>query len=64
MSNKQLIPNEDIVQSLINLRDELSAEAFDQDGYAKNTALATAVWKINSCLYRGYKLPVKESENV
>jgi len=60
---KQLIPNEDIVQSLINLRDELSVEAFDQEGRAKNPALAVAVFKINSCLFRGYKLPAKEIAN-
>jgi hypothetical protein len=56
MSSKQLIPNEDIVQSLINLRDELWSN--------QDLALIEAFWKINSCLYRGYKLETKEIENV
>jgi hypothetical protein len=43
---KELQPNEQIVRSLINLRDEL----FDR----KDSALAEAFFKINSCLYREY----------
>jgi hypothetical protein len=56
MSSKQLISNEDIVQSLINLRDELWSN--------QDPSLIEAFWKINSCLYRGYKLEAKEIENV
>ncbi len=51
MSTKTLISNEDIVQSLINLRDELWER--------KNPDLNEAFYKINSCLYRGYKLTPK-----
>lgn len=47
-SEKSLLPAEDIVQSLINLRDELYLRA--------DPTMAEAFWKINSCLYRGYKL--------
>lgn len=56
MSDKKLITNEDIVQSLINLRDELWAK--------QDPRLKEALWKINSCLYRGYKLEAEEIENV
>lgn len=47
-TEKTLLPPEVIVQSLINLRDELWER--------KNPSLDEAFWKINSCLYRGYKL--------
>ncbi len=47
-SSKELLSNEKIVQSLINLRDELYVRA--------DPSMAEAFWKINSCLYRGYKL--------
>lgn len=50
MEVKELINQKDIVQSLINLRDELFAQDSD------NPEVKEAFWKINSCLYRGYKL--------
>ena len=46
--------NEFIVEDLTRLRGELAVRAFDGDGIVKNCQLAEVVWKINSCLYRGY----------
>lgn len=51
--SKTLLPAEDIVQSLINLRDELYVKA------KTDPNMAEAFWKINSCLYRGYELDKK-----
>ena len=45
---KTLRPADEIVQSLINLRDELYA--------GQDHRLSEALFKINSCLYRGYKV--------
>lgn len=46
--------NEHIREDLIRLRDELSPRAFDDSGTVKNSTLAEVVWKINSCLFKGY----------
>lgn len=48
---KTLIPTDDIVQSLLNLRDELWEK--------KDPTSLELFYKINSCLYRGYKLNEK-----
>lgn len=53
-TEKSLLPAEDIVQSLINLRDELYSRA--------DPSMVEAFWKINSCLYRGYKLSKETTE--
>jgi hypothetical protein len=45
--------NPHIVEDLTRLRDELAARAFDGDRVVDVTT-AVMVWKINSCLYRGY----------
>ena len=46
--------NEHIAEDLTRLRDELIAQAFDSTGRAKDPTLAMVVFKINSCLYKGY----------
>lgn len=45
--------NPHIVEDLTRLRDEIAERAFVGDRVADGTA-AMMVWKINSCLYRGY----------
>jgi hypothetical protein len=45
-----------VVKSMLNLRDELTNRAFFKDGSVRDTGLAEVVWKLNACLYRGYKL--------
>jgi hypothetical protein len=46
--------NEHISEDLIRLRDELVPRAFDHSGIVKNSTLAEVVFKINSCLFKGY----------
>jgi len=43
-----------INEDLTRLRDELAKQAFDTNGKAKDSALAVVVFKINSCLFKGY----------
>ena len=45
---------EQIKQDLTRLRDELALRAFTETGTVKNSTLAEVVFKINSCLGRGY----------
>jgi len=52
MSTKPI--NTNIVEDLIRLRDELGARAFTMGGRVQNDNLAEVVYKINSCLYKGY----------
>ena len=47
-------PDKDVVEYVKNLRDELTARAFDTNGNVKDSTLAEVVWKINSCLYSEY----------
>jgi hypothetical protein len=54
--------NQNLVEDLIRLRDELVLRAFDEKTYVKDAQLAEVVFKINSCLYRGY--PRKTSETM
>ena len=55
--NKPLQAAERVRESLLILRDELVAMAFcPVTKRPLDTSLAEAVFKINSCLYRGYKL--------
>jgi hypothetical protein len=49
------VPNPKVVEDLLKLRDELAVRAFDGDGYVIIPTLAEVVYKINSCLFRGYK---------
>ena len=53
-TEKTMLPPELVVQSLLNLRDELWER--------KNPSLDEAFWKINSFLYRGYKLNKETTE--
>ena len=46
--------NEHIVEDLTRLRDELAVRAFTEEGRTKDSALAEVVFKINSCLGKGY----------
>lgn len=46
--------NERINEDLTRLRNELSKRAFDSVGNVKDSTLAEVVYKINSCLYKGY----------
>ena len=46
--------NERVQEDLARLRDELGERAFDKTGLVKNAVLAEVVYKINSCLYKGY----------
>jgi hypothetical protein len=46
--------NTHIVEDLTRLRDELAKEAFDESGNSKDATLAMVVFKINSCLFKGY----------
>lgn len=46
--------NKNLTEDLMRLRDELTAKAFDYNGYTINSTLAAIVWKINSCLFKGY----------
>jgi hypothetical protein len=46
--------NELIKNDLIRLRDELYPRAFDENGAVKDSTLAEVVFKINSCLGKGY----------
>lgn len=60
MISRTLIANEDIIQSLINFRDEFAA--IDEP----NHNVRAVIYMLNSCLYKGYKLPeacVNENEN-
>jgi hypothetical protein len=50
------LPQEHMIQSILNLRDELVPKAFDSYGKMIDTQLAEIVWKLNSCLYKGYAL--------
>lgn len=43
-----------LVEDLTRLRDELQFRGFDSNGAVKDITFAEIVWKINSCLYRGY----------
>ena len=53
---KPQINEANVVKSLLNLRDELTNRAFYSSGQVRDASMAEVVWKINSCLYRGYKL--------
>ena len=46
--------NDCVAEDLIKLRDELMVRAFDGSGVVLNTTLAEVVFKINSCLFKGY----------
>lgn len=46
--------NEHVTEDLTRLRDELVALAFAKDGSTKDSTLAMVVFKINSCLGKGY----------
>lgn len=46
--------NEHIVEDLIRLRDELDQRAFYSNNKVRDSNLAEVVYKINSCLYKGY----------
>jgi hypothetical protein len=46
--------NEHIAEDLTRLRDELVATAFNDKGALIDPTLAVVVYKINSCLFRGY----------
>jgi hypothetical protein len=46
--------NERIEQDLTRLRDELQPRAFTETGAVKDSTLAEVVFKINSCLGKGY----------
>jgi hypothetical protein len=51
---KKLIDPKITQESLIALRDEIYERNMSQDNLAARSADWTLVWKINSCLYRGY----------
>ena len=51
--------SDQVVKDLIRLRDDLVKCSFDDTGRATGP-LAEAVYKINSCLYRGYPHPCSE----
>jgi len=59
----QTRPAEQIVLSLITLRDDLLKRSFDLTG-RPTSPLAEAVYKINSVLYTGYPTKSQESANV
>lgn len=44
-----------VKEDLVILRDEIQKQAFDSNGRVLNYHLAEVVYKINSCLYNGYK---------
>ena len=46
--------NKFIEQDLTRLRDELLIRAFTETGTVKDSTLAEVVFKINSCLNKGY----------
>lgn len=46
--------NDHIAEDVTRLRDELAARAFNTNGEVKDAALAEVVYKINSCLFKGY----------
>ncbi len=46
--------NKFLVEDLIRLRTELMPRGFNAQGAVKNFEIAEVVWKINSCLYKGY----------
>ena len=46
--------NPHIVEDLARLRDELKSRAFAPDGSVRDSTLAEVVFKINSCLCKGY----------
>lgn len=46
--------NPNMVEDLTRLRDELQPRGFDFSGAVKDLTIAEIVWKINSCLYKGY----------
>jgi hypothetical protein len=50
---KQLKPSDEVVQSLMNLRDELNSKITNLPT-AQDCERRQACWKINSCLYSGY----------
>ena len=54
--------NEHIYEDLTRLRDELGERAFDNAGAVKNSTLAEVVFKINSCLFKGYPRRNKNDE--
>ena len=60
---KQIRPADQVVQSLITLRDDLLKRSFDLTGRSISP-LAEAVYKINSVLYTGYPTKSQESANV
>lgn len=55
--------NKNIAEDLIRLRDELVIRAFSENGAAKDSTLAEVVFKINSCLYKGYPRRVEKSDH-
>lgn len=52
--------NEHIAEDLTRLRDELVATAFNDKGALVDPTLAVVVYKINSCLFRGYPQRTKK----
>lgn len=57
--------NPHMVEDLTRLRDELSTVAFDTNGRTLDHHLAVVVFKINSCLYKGYpRRPVVDTTQV
>ncbi len=53
--------NPHVVEDLTRLRDELQPRGFDSNGVVTDSTIAEVVWKINSCLYKGY--PRRADEN-
>jgi len=56
--------NERIREDLTRLRDELIPRAFDENGVWKDSTLAEVVFKINSCLYKGYPRRMNDESRI
>lgn len=56
--------NKHIHEDLLTLRDELMDLAFNENGTVKDTSLAVIVWKLNSCLYRGYPRKTNNEQTI
>jgi hypothetical protein len=46
--------NPNVISDLIHLRDELASRAFNESGRVVDAQLTEVMYKINSCLYKGY----------
>ena len=51
-TEKQIIASDDVVRSVMHLRDELYTHIMMGD--MDTTNLKAIYWKLNSCLYKGY----------